>query len=57
MVNILKFLTLFILDFSTKILVIRVEIHNMLVKIANSEDPDKTASALDMHCFNLSRPF
>ena len=50
MVNVLNSLTLFIFDSSTKILVIRVEIHNILVRIAKSEDPDKTASALGMFC-------
>ena len=43
-----------------KILVFRAEVHNMLVRIANREDPDQTASAnrqsdLGLHC--LSRPY
>ena len=35
--------------------VIKDGIHNMLVRIANREDPDQTASDLGLHC--LSRPF
>ena len=31
--------------FSTKMLVIMAGIHNMLVRIANREDPDQTASS------------
>ena len=31
-------------------IVIRVEIHKMLVRIAIREDPDQTASDLDLHC-------
>ena len=42
-VNVLKFLTLHFL-FSNKILVVRTRIHEMLVSIANREDPDQTAS-------------
>ena len=44
MVNLLKFLTLLFL-FSNKMMVIRAVAHKMLVRIANSEDPDKTASS------------
>ena len=39
-------------------LVVRAEFHKMLVRIANREDPDKTASSeagSGLHC--LSRPF
>ena len=43
-VNVLKFLTLFFL-FSNKILVNRAGIHKMVVRIANREDPDQTASS------------
>ena len=39
--NVLKFRTLF----SNKMLVFRTEIHKLLVSIANSEDPDQTASS------------
>ena len=38
-VNVLNFSTLF-----TKLMVIRTAIHKMLVRLANSEDPDQTAS-------------
>ena len=31
--------------FSNKMLVFRAEIHNFVVKIANREDPDQTASS------------
>ena len=43
MVNVRKFGTLLFL-FSTKMMVIRATIHKMLVRIANREDPDQTAS-------------
>ena len=43
MVNILKFQTFFFL-FSNKMLVFRVGINKLLVRIANREDPDQTAS-------------
>ena len=43
MVNVLKFQTLLFL-FSNKMLVFRAGIHKMLVRIANREDPDQTAS-------------
>ena len=43
-VNVLKFQTpLFLL--STKLLVIGTEIHKMLVRIANRQDSDQTASS------------
>ena len=45
MVNVLKFSKL-----STKTLVIRAGIHKMLVRIANWDDPDQTASDLGLHC-------
>ena len=47
MVNVLKFLTLFSL-FSNKMTIIRDEIHKLLVRIANREDPDQTASSDEM---------
>ena len=34
----------FLFLFSNKMLLIRFEIHKMLVRIANREDPDQTAS-------------
>ena len=43
-VNIQKFRTFFHFLFSKKVWVIRAKIHKMLVKIANREDPDQTAS-------------
>ena len=42
MVKFLKFWTFFL--FSNKMLVFKAEIHKMLVRIANREDPDQTAS-------------
>ena len=44
MVNVLKFWTFFFL-FSNKMMVIRAGIHKLLIRIANREDPDKTASS------------
>ena len=44
-VNVLKFPTLFFSLFSNKILVIMVVIHKMLIRIANREDPEQTASS------------
>ena len=41
----LKCSTFFLFLFSFKIVVIRTGIHKMLVRIANSEDPDQTASS------------
>ena len=41
-VIVLKFPTLFLFPFSNIILVIRAEIHKMLVRIANKVDPDQT---------------
>ena len=41
--NVLKFRTHFFL-FSNKIWVIKTGIHKMLVRMANREDPDQTAS-------------
>ena len=35
----------FIIRFSTKMLVVKAGIHKMLIKIANWEDPDQTASS------------
>ena len=42
-VNVLKFHFLFL--FTNYMLVIRTGIHKMLVRIANREDPDQTASS------------
>ena len=44
-VNVLKFGTLFSFMFLNKMLFIRAGIHKMLVRIANREDPDQTASS------------
>ena len=41
--------------FSNKMLVFVVGIYKMLVRIANREDADQTASDLNLRC--LSRPF
>ena len=43
--NVLKLPKLFSFLFSYKMLVIRAEIYIMLVRIANREDPDQTASS------------
>ena len=43
MVKVLKFRTLFSFCFLKKIMVIRAEIHKMLVGKANREEPDQTA--------------
>ena len=43
-VNVLKFQTLFSFRAQNKILVIRAGILKILVRKANSEDPDQTAS-------------
>ena len=43
-VNVLKFQHFFLLLFSNKMLVIKGRIHKMLVRTANREDPDQTAS-------------
>ena len=40
-----KSLNTFPLLFSIKMLIFRAEIHKMLVKIANKEDPEKTGSS------------
>ena len=45
MVNVLKFLTFFFL-FSNKMFVIMAGIHKLLVRKANREDPDQTASSV-----------
>ena len=44
-VNVLKFRTFFLFLISNKMLVFRAGICNMLVRIANREDPDQTASS------------
>ena len=44
-VNVLKNLTLHFL-FAYKRLIIRAEIYNTLVRIANREDPDETADCI-----------
>ena len=43
MVNVLKIWNTFFFLFLNKMLVIRAEIHKLLVRIANREDPDETA--------------
>ena len=43
MVNVVKFWTLILFCFQNKV-VIQDENHKMLARIANSEDPDQTAS-------------
>ena len=40
-----KILNTFLVLFSNKLLVFRAGIHKMLVRIANREDPDQTASS------------
>ena len=55
MVNILKFGTFFLL--SNKVLVNSAGIHKKLVRTANGEDPNQTASASDLGMPCLSRPF
>ena len=40
-----KILNTFLFLFSNKMLVFRVEIHKLLVRIANREDSDQTASS------------
>ena len=40
-----KILNTFLFLFSNKMLVFRAGIHQMLVRIANREDPDQTASS------------
>ena len=44
-VNVLKFQTLFLFCSQIKSWVIKAGIHKMLVRIANREDPDQTASS------------
>ena len=48
MVNVLKFQTLFFINFQIEILVIRTGIHKMLVGIACWEGPDQKQSDLGM---------
>ena len=60
MVNVLKKLNTSLSLFSNKMLVFRAGIYKLLVRIANREDLDQTASSemqsvLGLHC--LSRPF
>ena len=43
--------------FSNKMLVIRAAIHKMLVRIANMDGPDQTASESDLGVHCMSRPF
>ena len=43
-INVLNFLNTFLFLFLNKMLDIVAEIHKMLVRIANREDPDQTAS-------------
>ena len=40
-----KILNIFLFLFSNEMLVIKAEIYEMLVRIANTEDPDQTASS------------
>ena len=47
----------FLFWFTNKILVMRAVIHKMLVRRANREYPDQTASASDLGLRCLSRPF
>ena len=44
--NVSKISNTFLFLFSNKMLIFRARIHKMLVRIANSADPDQTASAL-----------
>ena len=50
----------FLFLFSTKLLVIRAGIHKMLVSLANSDDPDQTASSeavwSGLHCLSTLQP-
>ena len=55
MVNVLKFQTLFLILFSSKILFFLDGIHKIHVPIANREDLDQKQSDLGLHC--LTRPF
>ena len=50
-VNVLKFRILF--SSSNKILVFRAEIHKMLFRIANKEDPDQTVSLIWVYTVRL----
>ena len=45
MVNVLKLLTLFSFCSQIKMFLFRAGIHKKLVRIANREDPDQTASS------------
>ena len=44
-INVLKFWNTFLSLFLDKMLVFRAGIHKILVRIANREDPDQTASS------------
>ena len=46
----------FLFIFSTKVLVIKNETQKMFVRIANREQPDQTASSVDLGLYCLSRP-
>ena len=48
-----KILNTFLFLFSTKLLVTRAGIHKMLVRIANREDPDQTASDPGLRCLPM----
>ena len=52
MVNVLKILNAFL--FSNKMSVFRTGIHKLLVRLANREDPDQTASDLGLHWWSWS---
>ena len=56
MVNVLKFLTLLFLFYSKR-LVVRAGINQMLMRIANGEVPNQTASSEAVGLCCLSRPF
>ena len=49
-----KILNTFLFLFSTKLSVIRAGIHKMLVRIANREDPDQTASDRSLPCLSMA---
>ena len=49
----LKILNTFCPLFSNKMFLFRAGIYKMLVRIANREDPDQTASDLGLHCLSM----
>ena len=52
--NFSKILKTLLSEFSDSTLIIRAGIHNMLVRIANKEDPDQTASEVEFSDNTLS---